>query len=93
MGERSYTVSRWDGENSIQFSESDDSWGCLCTFPHNDDSVLTMNRLRSLALLGAAVILVRSDYFKKDKDVYLPDDMPVWIVKGIDKLLNWKEEE
>jgi hypothetical protein len=58
MGERTYRVVGYDGEYAIGFSDEDDSlFGCLCTFPGNDQHKLTPDRVRELALLGAAVVL------------------------------------
>ena len=68
--------------HGIQFSEDDDEFVCLCTFPYNDEAAgerLDPERVRSLALLGAAVVLNRYD-----GDIgYLPDDLPRWIVDEI----------
>jgi len=47
----------------IKFSEQDDDIGCLCTFPDNDQTStgerLDFGRVRSLAYLGAAVVLLQ----------------------------------
>ncbi len=82
----------------ISFSDMDDDWVCLCTFPHNDGERLTPERLRSLALLGAAVVLL---YHREiDGPVYLSSDIPNWIVEEIKRLVpdqsetwkdNWKD--
>jgi len=72
MGEQIYTVE----EQAIQFSESDDEWMCLCTFPRNDEGRLTRDRVASLALLGAAVVLAHND----ELDIpILPHGVPQWI--------------
>lgn len=69
----------------IHFSENQEEWGCLCTFPHNDYERLNEGRVRDLALLGAAVVLIHEG--RLNSDVLLPRDIPDWIVKGIDRIL------
>jgi len=69
----------------IKFSESDDDVGCLCTFPHNDNEVLCGGRIKSLAMLGAAIILVHQDRNYFDGWCTLPGNLPNWIVEGMNK--------
>ena len=72
MSEKIYNVYG----KSIQFSEMNDDWTCLCTFPHNYEPKLDADAVRSLALLGAAVVLAR----RGDLDgEMLPDCVPQWI--------------
>ena len=85
MGEKIYQI----GEYPLQFSEMDDDYVCLCTFPHNDQGVLTPDRVRSLALLGAAIVLAHSN----DLDhPFLPNCVPGWIRKEIDRVMNYVPE-
>lgn len=62
----------------IGFSENDG--GCLCTFPHNDNKYITIDRLASLALLGAAVVLAKRGELSIG---YLPEGLPKWINNSI----------
>jgi hypothetical protein len=73
----------------VQFSETDDNVGCLCTFPHNEGEVLTADRARSLAMLGAAVVAAHSE--RSHGMMLLPHDLPEWIVKGLKRLLPDEE--
>ncbi len=90
MGERSYNVG---GGVSFRFSDDDDTFGCLCTFPHNDAGALDPDRVAALALLGAAVVLA-----KYDPDLlvsgagFLPYAVPQWIRDGILKVTDGTEE-
>lgn len=76
------------GGASIHFSGQDDV-ACLCTFPHNDmidGGTLYRSRLKSLALLGLAVVLLRRGDIKISKKpfewVYIPGDLPKhWVQK------------
>ena len=77
----------------IQFREGEmDGSGpvCLCTFPHNWEHAerpsLSPDTVRSMAMLGAAVAMVRTnaDAFKGKDFVVLPDDLPEWIIKEIE---------
>ena len=98
MGEQVYTVVSIDGEEHyLQFSEDDDSYRCLCSFPTNDEAMgMDAERVRSLALLGAAVCLAHQDML--DHGI-LPLAVPEWIRKGIDRAVgvgigdNMKVEE
>ena len=81
MGEHVYSVSgksiTWE-DFTIQFSEMDDDWSCLCTFPHNDGVEILPSRLRSLALLGAAVVLAHQGELEEGAN-FLPHCVPQWI--------------
>ena len=82
MGEKVYTmVSNSEKEYWIIFSEGDDH-GCLCTFPDNDMEQMSTERIKSLAIFGAAVRLAMDDYFDGPY-IFLPDALPKWILKGI----------
>ena len=85
MGCESYYV---DGDRDfVHFGESDDL-GCLCTFPRNDDGRLNAERVRSLAYLGAAVVLIRRD---GGGSTILPDDLPDWVRREIDRVVGSDE--
>ena len=86
MGEDRYHI----GKYPLQFSEMDDDYICLCTFPYNDQGELTPDRVRSLALLGAAVVLARSCSLEHP---FLPACVPEWIRKEIDRVMNYHPEE
>lgn len=82
----------------IRFNEMNDDVCCLCTFPFNDNGELSKSRLRSLAMLGAAVVINHHESLREEiEDAnfntvdYLPDKLPKWILNGIDKYLP-KEE-
>ena len=93
MGEQVYTVygrfdtkwGEWD-EVEIQFSEMDDDTGCLCTFPHNDNGELDAERVRSLAMLGAAVVLAHQGELKDTN--FLPFCLPQWIQDEIKRIVK-----
>ncbi|MFH1485963.1 MAG: hypothetical protein ABIH46_07830, partial [Chloroflexota bacterium] len=87
MGEQVYTVVSIDGEEHyLQFSEDDVSYCCLCSFPTNDEAMgMDAERVRSLALLGAAVCLAHLDVL--DHGI-LPLAVPEWIRKGIDRAVG-----
>ena len=73
-------------EAAIHFSERDDV-SCLCTFPHNyEGGQLDGETIRSLAYLGAAVVLVQREVLDEDY-VFLPDMLPEWIVNEIKRLV------
>ena len=86
MGCDCYTILTHSGERDIRFSEGDDDLGCLCTFPHNDGETLDADRVRSLAYLGAAVVLASHE--EADDNQYLPNSLPEWIRKGIDEMMG-----
>ena len=69
-------------EGGIMFSEGDDTIRCLCTFPHNDGEVLDAERVRSLAYLGAAVVLHHNGDLEHP---YLPACLPEWMRREIDR--------
>ena len=75
----------------IRFSEMDDTFGCLCTFPWNNQENMDIDTLRSLALLGAGVVLAYHNEI--DTPVFLPYGIPDWIIKGIDKYLPEEKDE
>ena len=68
----------------MMFSEMNEDVGCLCTFPHNDGKTLDPERVRSLAYLGAAVVLnSRGDA----PHGYIPSCLPDWMKKEIDRIV------
>lgn len=86
MGERSYVVHM----SRISFSEGDDTFGCLCTFPHNDIAAgekISSNRLVSLAMLGAATVLALEEELEPGSN-YLPYGLPNWMVKEFGRWLQ-----
>ena len=69
----------------MMFSEMNDEVGCLCTFTHNDGKTLDAERVRSLAYLGAAVVLnSRGDA----PHGFIPSCLPEWIKQEIDRNLG-----
>ena len=80
MGERSYEV----GHTYVRFSEMDEEFRCLCTFPFNDGEELDIERIKALALLGAATVLILSG--ELDGPVYIPDNLPRWIVDAVRRI-------
>lgn len=101
MGCHTYTVSgripnspgAW-ADRELKFSESDDQYGCLCTFPHNYEGnaeSITSDTIRSLAMLGALVVLAHQGSATAPYS-YVPFDVPDWIRERIDLLLPVEEE-
>lgn len=82
MGCRTYDVNDW----SVHFSESDDDVGCLCTFPHNDGDRLSPERVRSLAMLGAVVVLAHQSEAVNGW-LYVPGSLPNWMRREIERLI------
>ena len=97
MGEKVYTILGRHGERRITFSAADEGYGCLCTFPHNDAAAggLDRDRVRSLALFGAAVRLAWGGDIETDESeyVFLPDAVPMWIRDEIDRVLGVEEDD
>ena len=97
MGEQVYTVSgRLKGDETksgewtnfkIQFSEIDDDTSCLCTFPHNNGEKLDKEDVRSLAMLGAAVVLAHRGELE-DEYNFLPHCLPQWIRDELKRILE-----
>lgn len=89
MGCDQYACTAWSTEleeyidEYISFSEAWDG-GCLCTFPENDGDELSADRVKCLAMLGAAVVLNHHG----DNVNFLPYDLPVWIVDEIERVCN-----
>lgn len=78
------TIGKNDYGFSLHFSDLDEEWRCLCTFPYNDGDTLDASRVRSLALLGAAVVLAHND--ELDNPI-LPNGVPEWIRNEIKRLV------
>lgn len=72
-------------DSNIKFSENDDTCRCLCTFPENDDFHLEPSRIKSLALLGAAVVL---DQRGQLDNPYLPYGIPQWIIGELNRVMG-----
>lgn len=84
MGEKTYSIRN----KHIRFSEDNDDYGCLCTFPHNDNEYLSLDRLKSLALFGAVVRLVMDGYYDDREDdgyIFIPQDVPEWILESVER--------
>jgi len=102
MSEQVYTVSghtKAEYEESesvewtdyrIQFSEMDDDTACLCTFPHNFTDGIDAQHVRSLALLGAAVVLAHQGELEEEYN-FLPNCVPQWIRDEIAKRIPGAE--
>lgn len=86
MGCDSYAVG---SHHCLKFDELDDRVRCLCTFPDNDRYRLDPSRVRSLAYLGAAVILAHQEEFAVDSEetIYesIPHCLPDWVKTEIDR--------
>lgn len=67
-------------EKRLFWNEGDDDWGCACTFPHNDaiERRLCVERVATLALIGAAAVLAHRDG-EIETDDSLPGAVPDWI--------------
>ena len=89
MGENIYCTKKpgdhgWEDVEIVFSEEVDFVFGCLCNFPYAYDKGLDIDTVRSLALLGAAVALIRNSDEIDTKDmVILPDAVPEWIRKEI----------
>lgn len=94
MGCQTYTVKNLEDEDVfITFSEMDETYGCLCTFPANHKTLgIDAWTVRSLALLGSAVVLAHQGEFAEDDYNFLPNAVPEWIRKAIDQSLVLDEK-
>jgi hypothetical protein len=78
-------ITREEGySSSLHFSDLDEEWECLCTFPYNDQGKLDSSRVRSLALLGAAVVLAHNGELDNP---LLPNGVPEWIREEIKRII------
>lgn len=93
MGCDKYSVSGYADEArgwkeaTIHFSEGGSDMTCLCTMPQQ--ARLELQDVRSLAYLGAAVVLqhhAHQDYW------HLPFDIPEWIREEIDRVVLTRPE-
>lgn len=84
MSERIYTVKGIEGEFDLEFSSEKSEWRCLCTWPACDGDILEPSSVRSLALLGAAVVLVWDDKLEYG---ILPNAVPEWIREEIKRIV------
>ena len=71
-------------DQMLLFSEGNDDVGCLCTFPHNDGNQLSPERVRSLAYLGATLVLLNKEEIDNG---YIPSCLPDWIKQEIDRIV------
>ena len=83
MGERIYQTGN-GSRDFVMFTEMDDEFRCLCTFPGNDGEELDIERIKSLALFGAAVHLLMSG--EVDGPVFIPEGLPAWIVDAVRRI-------
>lgn len=80
MGEKPYRIHN----KIIMFNDNNDEFGCLCTFPHNNNEKLYFEDIQSLAMFGAVVRLVLNGYYENyDGYIFIPGDVPQWIIDGI----------
>lgn len=84
-------------EVSIHFSDSDEDYSCLCTFPHNYmvDGKIGVDKtvVRSLAVLGAMVVLAHQGRISQDQGYSsIPHDVPEELLQQIDGLLMYRAE-
>ncbi len=68
--------------NSIHFSADEDGVRCCCTF--NSDEEPDVDRVRALAYLGAAIVLMQNNELEHG---YLPSCLPDKIRYAIDRCL------
>ena len=68
----------------LLFSEGTEDVGCLCTFPHNDGYELSPERVRSLAYLGAAFVLLSKEEIDHG---CIPSCLPDWVKTEIDRIV------
>lgn len=88
MGEHVYEVG---DKITVRFSEDDESFSCLCTFPFNDDlekGKIMLYRVRSLALLGMAVIMAHKIRDNEEHRINLPFDVPELWRKRLDEFFK-----
>lgn len=76
---------------NVQFDENDDT-ACLCTFFLSHGKFhhrIDPETLRSLALLGAAVLVARQDEYQTPGEhwLHLPQDIPQWIQDETKRLI------
>lgn len=95
MGCHSYNVSghvsngKWK-DGTIHFSESDDSVTCLCTTHPDGGDRLSLEEIRSLAYLGAAVVF---QHQRHQEYWHLPGDLPQWVRDEIDRVVLSRSED
>lgn len=99
MAEDTYIVDGYDSSDGhwkdvcIQFPEDDSEIRCLCTFPDNDFVTdIDRERVQSLALLGAAVVLAHRGDFSFEGGNFLPHCIPDWIVDRIKEVIIDKKD-
>jgi Zn ribbon nucleic-acid-binding protein len=79
-------------EREISFDINDKDWECLCSFPPERSEDITSAKVRSLALLGAAVVLLHNGEIQS-LPCYLPRCVPKNIQEAIKKAIPNKEKE
>ena|SRR3990167_11375119 len=85
------------GKVSIHFSDMDEDYSCLCTFPHNYtvDGVIKLDKteVRSMAVLGAMVALAYAGRIQHQQGYsYIPNDVPEDVRKEIDRVVGYRPE-
>ena len=93
MGCKSYRIGAFNYAKQesrdcyIEFSTASDDYVCLCAFPHNwTEQKMDSDDVRSLAILGAAVILASRE--QEDDRIYIPNDIPAWMRAEVDRVLG-----
>lgn len=95
MGCKTYTA--WAGRGChdvyIRIGMNSDI-PCLCTFPHNYGTSESVNAelVRSMAFLGAAVAIAANGEWKNYEYVYLPSDLPMWVIDAIERCIPVAQE-
>jgi hypothetical protein len=69
----------------VRFSENDDTVPCLCVWPNSDGETIYPDRLESLALLGATVVLLHHGDLVGP--VCLPMGLPQWIAREAERII------
>lgn len=84
MGEKVYSI----GHKRIMFSDTNDEFACLCTFPHNNEEKLGVEDLQSLSIFGAVVQLVLKGYYDDHEGeyIFIPHDVPPYVLRDVRSL-------
>jgi hypothetical protein len=88
MGCDHYVIGSGEDSPVVGFSEADDTTACLCCFPWGRET-LDPDEVRSLALLGAAVVQA----YQTGSAVFIPQMLPTWVVREVDRILGTKPHD